>query len=210
MTAAEAHNREFLVFSLGEEEYAVDILISDDGLQHLALGRDMELVIVDGRRGFGNGRCLPAGPLREPLARLEEVDAVLVNGAPSFAMPERGWTFRLAPMQWRALQDDSRFPLLPLPFSGPVHAVAGIGNPGRFFATLAEMGIEARPHAMADHHAFTARDLAFDDGLPVVMTAKDAEKCQFLAPADSWVLEVEAQPVAGFAAWLDARLEALR
>jgi tetraacyldisaccharide 4'-kinase len=191
-------------------EAGCDILISDDGLQHLALGRDLELVVVDGQRGFGNGRCLPAGPLREPLARLEEVDAVLINGTPTFDMPGRGWTFRLAPLQWRALQDGSCFPLVPLPFSGPVHAVAGIGNPDRFFATLAEMGIVARPHALADHHHFAAGDIVFDDGLPVVMTAKDAEKCQRFASPNSWVLDVEAQPDAGFPAWLDSRLEALR
>ncbi|PMR72234.1 tetraacyldisaccharide 4'-kinase [Billgrantia endophytica] len=191
-------------------EAGCDIVISDDGLQHLALGRDIELIVVDGRRGFGNGRCLPAGPLREPLGRLDDADAVLMNGDPIFAPPQGAWVFRLVSREWRSLADGARCALTPLPFSGPVHAVAGIGNPGRFFATLADLGIEVIPHGFADHYHFTAADLAFDDGRPVVMTAKDAEKCQAIAPPDSWVLEVEAEPEPGFEAWLEARLATLR
>lgn len=187
-----------------------DILLSDDGLQHLALGRDVELVVVDGRRGFGNRRCLPAGPLREPLSRLNEVDAVLVNGETAHALPEGTHSFCLAPARWRSLADGAIFPLEPLPFQGPVHAVAGIGNPGRFFATLDGLGVETIPHAFADHHRFSLQDLTFDDGLPVVMTAKDAEKCDTMALAQGWVLEVEAEPSAEFVAWLDRRLEGLR
>ncbi|WP_111412390.1 tetraacyldisaccharide 4'-kinase [Billgrantia lactosivorans] len=187
-----------------------DILLSDDGLQHLALGRDIELVVVDGRRGFGNQRCLPAGPLREPLSRLGEVDAVLINGEAAFAPPEGAHAFRLAPVRWRAMADGALFPLAPLPFHGPVHAVAGIGNPGRFFATLADLGVEARPHAFPDHHRFTPQDLAFGDELPVVMTAKDAEKCDNVTLPRGWVLEVDAEPSADFVAWLDRRLAGLR
>src|SRR5690606_7478944 len=100
-------------------EQGCDILLSDDGLQHLALGRDIELVVVDGRRGFGNGHCLPAGPLREPLTRLAEVDAVLINGEPAFAPPVGAWTIRLAPVRWRSLTDGATHPLAPLPFHGP-------------------------------------------------------------------------------------------
>ncbi|MGM0783133.1 MAG: tetraacyldisaccharide 4'-kinase [Pseudomonadota bacterium] len=189
-------------------EAGCDILISDDGLQHLALGRDLELVVVDGRWGFGNGRCLPAGPLREPLSRLDTVDAVLVNGEPAFTSPPGAWTFRLQPARWRRLADGVVRGLAPLPFVGPVHAVAGIGHPQRFFATLKALGVTSVPHALGDHHRYTASDLTFDDGRPVVMTAKDAEKCDDLAPADTWVLEVEAEPDAGFVAWLDQRLDA--
>jgi len=191
-------------------EAGCDILISDDGLQHLALGRDLELVVVDGTRGFGNGRCLPAGPLREPLSRLAEVDAVVINGDPAFTAPPAAWTFRLAPVHWRRLADGEARPLTPPPFAGPVHAVAGIGHPGRFFATLEALGVALEPHALGDHHRFTAADLAFGDDRPVVMTAKDAEKCRDLAPADSWVLEVAAEPEPGFTAWLDARLAGWR
>jgi len=186
-----------------------DILISDDGLQHLALGRDLELVVVDGRRGFGNGHCLPAGPLREPLARLDTVDAVVVNGEPAFAAPSAAFTMTLEPAAWRRLDDGRQLPPASAPFAGPVHAVAGIGHPARFFATLQALGVEPIPHAFADHHRFTAADLRFADARPLVMTAKDAVKCRSLAPADSWVLEVEARPDAAFIDWLQTRLTSL-
>jgi tetraacyldisaccharide 4'-kinase len=186
-----------------------DILLADDGLQHLALARDLELVVVDGHRGFGNRRCLPAGPLREPLARLDSVDAVVINGEPCFVPPGGAHTMTIVPRAWRRLGDPARRPLVPTPFDGPVHAVAGIGRPGRFFATLAGLGVEVVPHAFPDHHAFQAADLAFADGRPLVMTAKDAVKCRDLAPDDAWVLEVEADPSASFATWLDARLKSL-
>ena len=190
-------------------EEGCDILVSDDGLQHLALARDLELVVVDGARGFGNGRCLPAGPLREPLSRLEGVDAVVVNGEPRFAPPSGTFTMRLRPVAWRRLGNGERLPLAPLPFAVPVHAVAGIGRPARFFETLEELGVEAIPHPFGDHHAYRGEELAFDDGRPLVMTAKDAVKCRGLAPADSWVLEVEAAPETGFADWLGERLARL-
>ena len=190
-------------------EAGCDILVSDDGLQHLALGRDLELVVVDGARGFGNGRCLPAGPLREPLSRLASVDAVVVNGEARFAAPAGAFGMTLAPLAWRRLGDDERRPLTPLPFAGPVHAVAGIGRPARFFETLEALGVEVTPHPFGDHHAYRADDLVFEDGRPLVMTAKDAVKCRGLAPPDSWVLEVTARPAGGLAAWLEARLAAL-
>jgi tetraacyldisaccharide 4'-kinase len=190
-----------------------DILVSDDGLQHLALGRDLELVVVDGVRGFGNGRCLPAGPLREPLSRLASVDAVVINGVavdgqPAFTPPPGAFTMALAPVAWRRLADGERRVLSPPPFTGPVHAVAGIGRPARFFETLAALGAEVIPHPFGDHHAYRAEELVFDDARPLVMTAKDAVKCRGLAPADSWVLEVEASPDPAFVGWLEARLAA--
>lgn len=187
-----------------------DILISDDGLQHLALGRDIELVVVDGRRGWGNSRCLPAGPLREPLSRLDDVDAVLINGEPAFTPPRGAHSMTLAPAGWRPLGGTARVALRPLPFTGPVHAVAGIGNPERFFATLSELGVEIVAHAFTDHHAFRQADLVFDDDRPVVMTAKDAVKCCGLALGDAWVLEVEAVPDAGFQGWFEERIQGFR
>jgi len=191
-----------------------DILVSDDGLQHLALGRDLELVVVDGARGFGNGRCLPAGPLREPLSRLASVDAVVINGVaangePAVTPPAGAFAMTLAPTAWRRLVTGERRPLAPRPFTGPVHAVAGIGRPARFFETLAELGVEAMAHPFGDHHAYRAEELAFGDSRPLVMTAKDAVKCRDLAPPDSWVLEVEASPDPAFVGWLEERLAAL-
>lgn len=190
-------------------EAGCDILISDDGLQHLALGRDLELVVVDGARGFGNGRCLPAGPLREPLERLASVDAVLINGDAAFAPPDGAHRMALEPSAWRRVADGEARPLSPPPFTGPVHGVAGIGNPGRFFATLERQGLTVTPHPYADHHAFAAGDLAFGDDRPVVMTAKDAVKCRDFASPACWALEVEARPDTTFIEWLDGRLDTL-
>ncbi|MDR5905446.1 tetraacyldisaccharide 4'-kinase [Franzmannia qiaohouensis] len=183
-----------------------DIVISDDGLQHLALGRDIELVVVDARRGLGNARCLPAGPLREPVERLARVDAVLLNGEHDSPTTPSGYRMQLAPQRWHHLASGARYALRPLPFETAVHGVAGIGHPQRFFATLAALGLEVERHAFADHHHYQADELAFDDARPVVMTAKDAVKCRAMADPRHWALEVEAQPDTAFVTWLEARL----
>lgn len=196
-------------------EKGCDIILSDDGLQHLALARDIELVVVDGARGIGNGRCLPAGPLREAPTRLQRVDAVIVNGdsqsplAADATLMSSAITMQLAPLGWRRLADGERFPLAPLPFTLPVHAVAGIGHPQRFFRTLATLGVEGEWHPLADHQQFSADALSFAETRPVIMTAKDAVKCYTLAPANSWVLDVEATLPPEFEHWLAARLSAL-
>jgi tetraacyldisaccharide 4'-kinase len=181
---------------------AVDIVIADDGLQHYALGRDLEIAVVDGGRRLGNGFLLPAGPLREPASRLKTVDMVVVNGQGS----EGEYAMKLFQPQLRALHGDGRAQLDD--FAGrAVHAVAGIGNPQRFFELLARHAIEVRAHAFADHHAFTRADLAFDDGLPVLMTEKDAVKCRRLPCRDCWVVQVEAQPDAAFVHRLNTALK---
>ncbi|WP_148254689.1 tetraacyldisaccharide 4'-kinase [Aidingimonas lacisalsi] len=190
-------------------EEGCDILLADDGLQHLALGRDIELVVVDGQRGFGNGVCLPAGPLREPVSRLQRVDAVIINGTPRFTPPRGAYRMILEPQQWRRLLDDQACPLVPAPFAQPVHAVAGIGHPQRFFATLDALGVEYDAHAYSDHHDFRAQDLAFADPRPIVMTAKDAVKCRGFAGAECWALDVAASPDAAFVEWLSQRLATL-
>lgn len=186
-----------------------DILLSDDGLQHLALGRDIELVVVDGRRGLGNRRCLPAGPLREPAERLSRVDAVLINGEHGSPTTPPGYRMRLTPQRWHHLASGERHALRPLPFAAAVHGVAGIGHPQRFFASLAALGLEVEPHVFADHHHYRAAELAFDDERPVVMTAKDAVKCRAMNDPRHWALEVEAEPDAAFITWLETRLAAL-
>ncbi|MHB0776936.1 tetraacyldisaccharide 4'-kinase [Halomonas sp. WWR20] len=189
-----------------------DILLSDDGLQHLALGRDIELVVVDGARGVGNGRCLPAGPLREPLSRLAEVDAVMSNGGRlAFSLGETpGFGMQLAPLHWRHLIDGVCYPVSARPFGGRVHALAGIGHPQRFFATLDALGVEHEPWPLADHHRFNAEDLKFADNLPVVMTAKDAVKCLHFANERCWALDIEAQPDQAFIDWLRKRLDTFK
>lgn len=160
-------------------------LVCDDGLQHYRLARDLAIVVVDGRRRFGNGALLPAGPLREPAARLNSVaDRVVCKGEPrpgEHAM--RRVAFRARPAQGGA-----EVPLAQLA-PGPVHAVAGIADPEAFFADLRAQGLEVRGHAFADHHRFGPADLAFGDGLAVLMTAKDAVKCRPFAPPGCWCVE---------------------
>ncbi|XKH61274.1 tetraacyldisaccharide 4'-kinase [Halomonas sediminis] len=201
-------------------EYLVEagctIIISDDGLQHLALGRDIELVVIDGARGLGNGQCLPAGPLREPVTRLAGVDKVIINGNQGEAgrskidnaleASAQPVTMSLAPSAWRRLSDGRRLPLSPLPFELPVYGLAGIGNPQRFFSTLEALGIEGSWHPLGDHHRFSAADFDFGEPRPVVITAKDAVKCHDVAGSETWVLEVEAVLPADFEHWLAARL----
>lgn len=162
----------------------VDVIVADDGLQHLALARDCELVLIDGERGFGNGLMLPAGPLRERAARLRAVDAVImVDGSRERSLAGR-------PVFHMRLEASEVLPLggareAALPLAGlagqRVHAVAGIGNPERFFRMLRAAGLEVIAHPFPDHHVFSAADLAFDDGLPVLMTEKDAVKCAAFA-----------------------------
>lgn len=186
-----------------------DVIVSDDGLQHLALERDIELAVVDGECGLGNGQCLPAGPLREPPERLESVDAVLVNGQCRRAMNVTTQPMQLVPRGWRQLASGRSHALRPLPFALPVRGIAGIGRPARFFATLEGLGVEGCWQGFSDHHAFTADDVAVNPGQALVMTAKDAVKCRSLAPPDSWVLDVEAALPPDFERWLAARLAAL-
>ncbi|MFI4938126.1 MAG: tetraacyldisaccharide 4'-kinase [Candidatus Berkiellales bacterium] len=172
-------NRVRAVQYLLEHFPQVDVVISDDGLQHYALGRDVEIAVIDGTRRLGNGYCLPAGMLREAPSRLKQVDFVVVNG--EVAHHEWKMTTRLSetiynvanPPQTKKLQE----------FSGKtVHAIAGIGNPARFFSMLTDHGIHIIEHAFADHYAFNANDLHFQDDLPILMTEKDAVKCaQFSA-----------------------------
>jgi tetraacyldisaccharide 4'-kinase len=176
----------------------VDVILADDGLQHLRLERDCEIVVIDGERGFGNSRLLPAGPLREPLQRLVRADVLVVNGAPSHAslLPALGGRvtigMRLTAAEAVALEGGAVRPLAA--FAGQrVHAVAGIGNPERFFATLRAQGMEVIAHPFPDHHAFAARELEFGDRLPVLMTEKDAVKCTGSTDGRLWYVPVTAE-----------------
>lgn len=159
-----------------------DVLVSDDGLQHYRLARDLEFAVVDAERGLGNGRCLPAGPLRERPARLAQVDLVLSNG-PARAITPFG--FQLVADGLCSLTDGHRAEVSELAGT-PVNAVAGIGNPGRFFASLRAQGLEVIEHPFPDHHPYRPQDLDFGDGLPVVMTAKDAVKVAPFALDHYW------------------------
>ena len=185
----------------------LDLILSDDGLQHYRLARDLELVLIDNARGLGNGHCLPAGPLREPAERLESVDAVLYNGADSDT--QSGFGFKLQPTALINLRSGER---QPLDFFAPgqaLHAVAGIGNPQRFFTTLEALHWRPVAHAFADHAAYSAEVLSFTPSLPLVMTEKDAVKCRDFASPNWWYLAVDAVPSEAFVLWLDQQLQRL-
>ena len=188
-------------------EEPLDLILSDDGLQHYRLARDLELVLIDAARGLGNRRCLPAGPLREPLERLAAVDACLLNGAASDGGD--GFAFNLCPSALVNLASGERRAPDCLPPGQAVHAVAGIGNPQRFFATLEALHWRPVPHAFADHAAYSPEDLRFSPALPLLMTEKDAVKCRGFAAADWWYLAVDGQPSPAFVAWFDERLARL-
>ena len=166
----------------------VDVILADDGLQHYRLHRDLEIVVVDGVRRFGNGWLLPAGPLREPRRRAAAAQLVVVNGGTA---GEGEIGMRLQPGEVVSFVSGERRPLAA--FAGRrVHAVAGIGDPARFFATLRAAGVEPIEHPFPDHAVLTAADIGFADELPVLMTEKDAVKCTGFATARHAWLEVEA------------------
>jgi tetraacyldisaccharide 4'-kinase len=177
----------------------VDVIISDDGLQHYRMARDVEIVVVDAARWFGNGQLLPAGPLREPAWRLKTVDAVVINGwLPGAPLKRREFTMQLQ----GDLLYNLRNPELkarPEIFAGQtVHAIAGIGNPARFFEQMKRLGMTIRPHPFPDHHAFTLQDVDFPESDAIVMTEKDAVKCVDFVGDNAWVLPVEGKLDAGF------------
>ena len=185
----------------------LDLILCDDGLQHYRLARDLELVLIDAVRGLGNGRCLPAGPLREPQARLQSVDAVLFNGAS--ADSAEGFGFTLQPTALVNVASGERQSLDVFAPGQAVHAVAGIGNPQRFFRTLEALNWRPIAHAFADHATYSAASLEFSPSLPLLMTEKDAVKCRAFAQPDWWYLAVDARPSPAFSAWLDGQLDAL-
>lgn len=188
-------------------EQHIDLVLSDDGLQHYGLARDLELVLIDAARGLGNQRCLPMGPLREPVERLHSVDAVLYNGAAQDSAA--GFAMQLQPVELVHVRSGRREPLSYFPAQQKMHAVAGIGNPQRFFTTLEGLDWQPIAHAFADHAEFTAADLEFADDLPVLMTEKDAVKCRAFAAENCWYLQVAAQPSPAFADWFAEQLKSL-
>jgi tetraacyldisaccharide 4'-kinase len=168
----------------------VDVVLSDDGLQHYRLGRSFEIAVVDGARGMGNGLCLPAGPLREPVSRLREVDAIVVNGG------EWGHAgvFRAAAVVTKVYHlKDGALRTLESFRSEPVHAVAGIGNPQRFFDLQLDADLEVEAHPLADHAEIGPEQLTFDEPGAVLITEKDAVKCEHLKLDGVWCVVVDFQ-----------------
>ena len=171
----------------------VDIVIADDGLQHYALARDMEIAVVDGQRGVGNGLCLPAGPLREPVSRLADCDWVVANGAALGVVPKES-VMVATPRSFRNLRTGEQLAVAEFAsrFAGSdIVAIAGIGNPARFQATLASLGLAAEMVAFTDHHPLALADVRRDNAAAVVVTEKDAEKLRGEVPGNCWCLAIE-------------------
>ena len=170
------------------KQHDVDVVISDDGLQHYRLARDIEIAVIDQVRGLGNNRCLPAGPLREPAQRLRSCDFVVVNEL----TPAADYSMQLIAQCVHRLNFDFQQPLSDWD-QKTVHAVTGIGNPSRFFQLLKHFGLRVIEHRFPDHHQFIESDIVFEDALPVVMTEKDAVKCRLFAADQHWYVPISAQ-----------------
>jgi tetraacyldisaccharide 4'-kinase len=194
-------------------ERGAQVVLSDDGLQHYRLARECEIAVVDARRGVGNGRLLPAGPLRERVQRLAQVDLRVIsqrNTNEPRAIPFREPTIRATAQLIDAVSLASG-EIRPLAsFAGQqVHAIAGIGHPQAFFDALRAFGIEVASHPMPDHARYTARDISFADQLPVLMTQKDAVKCRALADHRHWAVRMDVTVSEHDAATLTALLDRL-
>jgi len=186
-------NRVAAARALLAEHPEIDVIVADDGLQHYALARDVEIVAIDAKHGFGNGWLLPAGPLREGARRAMDATARVVTSSADDG-PRRAGAFAssLVPLPWRSVDGVTPVPDLAALPRGTVHAVAAIAHPQRFFDTVAAQSIQAVTHAFPDHHPFRARDLAFDGARAILMTEKDAVKCRRIADARMFCLPVRA------------------
>ncbi len=176
------------------ENASIDVIISDDGLQHYALYRDIEIVVIDGVRRFGNNFCLPSGPLREPQERIQEVDFVICNGGEA---EENEILMQLEGDYAVNMQTQEHKPLAE--FRGMLcHAIAGIGNPQRFFDLLAKQGVVCQAHPFPDHYAYTEKDILFNAAEAIFMTEKDAVKCRSFASTLHWYVPVQATVESSF------------
>jgi len=176
-------------------EMKLDLVFSDDGLQQADLDRDVEICVVDGARGLGNGHLLPAGPLREPVERLGQVDYVVTNGVWNNKPDDvDASVMQLEASKIASLDDATAISAMEFQqkYSGiNIHAIAGIGHPQRFFRTLETLGIKAQPHAFSDHHLFTRGDFdSIGSESVIIMTEKDAVKCRLLGLRNAWYVPV--------------------
>ena len=184
-----------------------DVIISDDGLQHYNMNRDIEIVVIDGKRRFGNNLTFPAGPLRESKSRLNSVDFVVNNSGPT---KDNEYLMNISPSKFIHLKTGKSYLIKDWPMHKQVHAVAGLGNPGRFFDLLARLGFEITRNSFPDHHNFDEEDLTFLDHLPIIMTEKDASKCRSFNNNKIWYLTIEADVSDKFIAELDLKLKSLK
>ena len=186
-----------------QEKHDVDVIISDDGLQHYAMGRDIEIAVIDGIRRLGNGLAFPAGPLREPKSRLSEVDFIVNNGGPTEGDEI---LMTLSPAKFIHLNSGKEYSVDKWPMHNQVHAVAGVGNPNRFFDLLVRMGFEFDKNPFPDHHKYNKRDLYYLDHLPILMTEKDAAKCKHFKNSKIWYLSIESKIESQFVDRLEEKL----
>lgn len=185
----------------------LDLILCDDGLQHYQLARDLELVMMDSVRGIGNGLCLPMGPLREPASRLKAVDAVLYNGAEHDTSD--GFAMQLVPQYFVNVLTNEQQSLTYFDKTTLLNAMAGIGNPERFFNSLQAIGYNIIPHVFGDHAIYDKHKLDFKNDLPVIMTEKDAVKCKAFANENWWYLKVDTAPSAAFVKWVEQKITEL-
>ena len=198
-----------------QSEFNPEVVFSDDGLQHYRMPRHLEIVVVDGSRGFGNGHCLPAGPLREPLARLNEVDFVIQNGGEELAelsgYPH--FVVEAQPVFLVNLVSGEKRPFSGAPFrmGSRIEAVCGIGNPDRFFRMVEKLPYPVQRRPYPDHHSYEAVDFSkAESGVSIVMTEKDAVKCRDFARDNMWYLQVEMDIPDEFIAAISAKCEEIR
>ena len=188
------------------DETDCDVIISDDGLQHYNMHRDIEILVIDGKRRFGNNLLFPAGPLRESKNRIDEVDFIINNSGPT-----QGDEFlmNITPNKFVHLNSGKSYEIDKWPMHKQVHAVAGLGNPGRFFDTLERLGFDVIKHPFPDHHNFSTSDLHYLDHLPIIMTEKDATKCKNFENNKIWYLSVDADVSNQFISDLNNKLKKL-
>ncbi|MDC0244813.1 lipid A export permease/ATP-binding protein MsbA [Pseudomonadota bacterium] len=186
-----------------QEKHDVDVIISDDGLQHYAMGRDIEIAVIDGARRLGNGLAFPAGPLREPKSRLSEVDFIVNNGGPTEGDEI---LMTLSPAKFIHLNSGKEYSVDKWPMHNQVHAIAGVGNPNRFFDLLLRLGFEFDKNPFPDHHKYNKRDLYYLDHLPILMTEKDAAKCKHFKNSKIWYLSIESKIESQFIDKLEEKL----
>ena len=181
-----------------------DVIISDDGLQHYPMNRDIEIAVIDGKRRFGNNLTFPAGPLRESSKRIKSVDFVINNSGPT---EENEYLMNISPSKFVHLKSGKKYSIDEWPMHNQVHAVAGLGNPGRFFDLLSKLGFDLIRHPYPDHHNFQSSDIFYLDHLPIVMTEKDAAKCKVFDNNKIWYLTIDADVNNKFIDKLDKKLK---
>ena len=189
------------------KDHDCDVVISDDGLQHYKMGRHIEIAVIDGKRRFGNNLTFPAGPLRESRNRLNSVDFIVNNSGPT---EEGEFLMNISPTKFVHLKSGKSYSVDKWPMHKQIHAVAGLGNPGRFFDLLDKLGFDSIRHPFPDHHNFSSSDIFYLDHLPIVMTEKDASKCKDFDNNKIWYLTIDADVTNKFIDKLDKKIKSIQ